>query len=77
LEARLAQRASGSVNEFAYVTNAASNNVSAYAITATTGALTPVPGSPFRTATEPWGIATDPSGSFAYVTLLGYGKVGA
>ena len=36
-------------------------------------ALMQVSGSPFATATKP-GIATDPNGCFAYVTILGYWK---
>jgi len=35
--------------QFAYVANLADDNVSAYAINATTGALTPAAGSPFAT----------------------------
>lgn len=39
--------------EFAYVANFGSNNVSAYAIDATSGALKPVKGSPFAAALAP------------------------
>jgi 6-phosphogluconolactonase (cycloisomerase 2 family) len=45
-------------NYFAYVTNRGSNNVSAYTINATSGALTPVAGSPFGAGTEPLGMGT-------------------
>jgi 6-phosphogluconolactonase (cycloisomerase 2 family) len=51
---------------FAYVPNANSNNVSAYAINTTTGALSPVPGS-FAAGTGPIYVAVDPTGRFAYV----------
>ena len=53
---------------YVYVTNDGSGNVSAYAIDASTGALTKVKGSPFSAGPQPWGIAVDPTGKFAYVT---------
>ena len=53
--------------EFVYVANHYSDNVSAYAIDASTGALTEVKGSPFGTSYGPYGVAIDPSGKFAYV----------
>jgi 6-phosphogluconolactonase len=40
------------------VSNFSSDNVSAYTIDATSGALTPVAGSPFAVGTGPDGIAT-------------------
>jgi 6-phosphogluconolactonase (cycloisomerase 2 family) len=43
------------------------NTVSAFVIDAATGGLTPVPGSPFATATLSTAIAVDPSGKFVYV----------
>jgi len=42
-------------------------NVSAYAIDATTGALTPVSGSPFPAGVNSRSVAVDPTGHFAYV----------
>jgi 6-phosphogluconolactonase len=39
--------------EFLYVANSGSNNVSAYSVNANSAALTPVPGSPFATRTNP------------------------
>lgn len=54
--------------EFAYVTNSVSGNVSAFVIDPTTGALTPVPGSPFPSGAEPLSAAADPSGRFLYVS---------
>jgi 6-phosphogluconolactonase (cycloisomerase 2 family) len=47
-----------STGEFVYVVNFNSNNVSAYTIDASTGALTPVVGSPFAAGQEPSGIST-------------------
>jgi 6-phosphogluconolactonase (cycloisomerase 2 family) len=58
--------------KFLYVTNSASNNISAFSTQddptqPNFGALTPVPGSPFPTQRLPISIAIDPSGSFALV----------
>lgn len=53
--------------EFLYVTNEGSNNVSAYTIDATSGALTPVAGAPFSAGLQPVDAAVDPKGKFAYV----------
>ncbi len=61
---------------FAYVSNG-SANVFAYTISATTGALTPVAGSPFAAGTNPWGLAIDPSAKFAYVANNGSANVSA
>jgi 6-phosphogluconolactonase len=58
----------GSRVHFVYVTNDGSASVSAFAINASTGALTQVKGSPFAAGPEPWGVAVDPAGKFAYVT---------
>jgi 6-phosphogluconolactonase (cycloisomerase 2 family) len=55
---------------FLYTTNNSSDNVTAYNIVpsgANIGALTPISGSPFSTASGPFGIAVEPSGQFAYV----------
>jgi DNA-binding beta-propeller fold protein YncE len=60
--------------KFAYVTNGLgllSNTVSGYTINPTTGALTPISGSPFTAGSSPWSVAVDPTGKFAYVTNLG------
>ena len=54
------------VVEYAYVTNENVNSISGFSINATTGALTPVSGSPFATGTSPIGIAVDPTGKFVY-----------
>lgn len=50
---------------FVYVANN-SNDVSAFTINPTTGALTTVAGSPFAAGTGPTAIAVDPGGKFAY-----------
>jgi len=58
---------------FLFVANAnafgtpGANNVSVFRIDASTGALTPVPGSPFATDTLSLSVAVDPSGKFVYV----------
>ena len=43
--------------QFAYVANSGSDNVSAFTIDATTGALTPVTGLPIAAGTRPFSIA--------------------
>ena len=53
--------------KFAFVVNSGDKSVSAYAINATTGALTAVAGSPFATGKDPLSVTVDPSGKFAYV----------
>jgi 6-phosphogluconolactonase len=52
---------------FAYVANRGSNNVSAYSVDASTGALTAIAGSPFAAGTLPVAVAVDQTGHFAYV----------
>jgi len=52
---------------FAYVANYSDNDVSAYTINATTGALTQITGSPFPAGVAPLSVTVDPSGKFAYV----------
>ncbi len=52
---------------FAYVANSGSNDVSAYIIDPTSGALTPVPESPFPAGAGPYAVTVDPTGRFAYV----------
>jgi len=50
---------------FAYVANGGDNTITAYSIDATTGALTPVSGSPFATGvgTGPHSVTVDPRGN--------------
>ena len=57
--------------KFAYVANNGSANVSGYTINATSGALTPVPGSPFAVVLDLTSVAVDPTGKFAYVGNCG------
>jgi 6-phosphogluconolactonase len=52
---------------FVYVANFAGNNVSAYTINDSTGALSEIAGSPFAAGIGPTSVAIDPSGKFAYV----------
>src|SRR5215469_2650461 len=55
--------------QFAYVTANNSHDVSGYSINRETGALTPVPGSPFQTGSIPDQVAVDPQAArFVYVT---------
>ncbi|MBI3557110.1 MAG: beta-propeller fold lactonase family protein, partial [Deltaproteobacteria bacterium] len=53
-------------NYFIYVANQGSNDVSAYTINTSTGALAAVSGSPFTAGTNPFSVAVDPLGKFAY-----------
>ena len=53
--------------KFAYAANNGSNNVSAYTINTSTGALTSITGSPFNAGMFPVFVTTDPLGKFAYV----------
>jgi 6-phosphogluconolactonase len=59
---------------FVYVTNgggssgASGGSISAYSIEGHTGALLPVPGSPFPDPGGPWSITIDPKGRFAYAS---------
>ena len=61
----------------AYVANQASNDVSAFTINGTTGALVPVSGSPYPVGTTPGGIAISSNGTFAYVANQGSNTVSA
>ncbi len=63
--------------QFAYVTDNASNVVSAYAINGTTEKLTAVPGSSFAAGTSPTAVAVDPSGRFVYVANASSNNVSA
>lgn len=68
--------------KFVYVANGGTGgggtggSVSAYAVNATSGALTAV-GSPVAAGTNPVSVAVDPSGKFAYVANLGSHSVSA
>src|SRR5436309_2189600 len=71
----LSSLASPVFGQFAYVANAASNNVSGYTINATTGELTAISGSPFAAGLFPFSVAVDPTGKFAYVANEGSNDV--
>ncbi len=63
-------------DKFVYVADfgadqSSAKNLNAYTINATSGALTQVKGSPYKTGSGPSGIAVDPAGAFLYVTLAG------
>jgi 6-phosphogluconolactonase len=60
---------------YVYVGNEGSNDVSAFAVNSTTGALTAVPGSPFAAGTDPQGMAL--YGSILYVANAGSDSVSA
>ncbi len=53
---------------YAFVVNMSSNSISAFSIDASTGALSPVSGSPFAsTGTTPVAAVVDPNGTYLYV----------
>jgi 6-phosphogluconolactonase len=58
------------LGKFVYVANLNSRNITGYAISAITGGLTPVPGSPFVIAAlaAPTSVTVDPSGKLLYAT---------
>src|SRR3990172_11566291 len=55
---------------FAYVVNNIDGTIFAYTINASTGALTPVLGSPWGAGFLPTSVAVDKSGTFAFVANL-------
>ena len=63
--------------QFVYVANYSSNNVSAYTINATSGALKPLKESPFKAKGGPYGIAIDPTGRFAYTANFNSSNISA
>ena len=63
--------------QFVLVANSGSNNVSAYTINPTSGALAAVSGSPFAAGTSPMSVSTDLAGRFAYVANNGSNNVSA
>jgi 6-phosphogluconolactonase (cycloisomerase 2 family) len=68
---------------FVYVTNGGGNSgagagsISAYSIDSQTGALLPVPGSPFPDPGGPWSMAVDPKGRFAYAVNVANDTISA
>src|SRR5713226_6341578 len=69
--------------KFLYVPNCgnafctAGGNVSAYTINSTTGALSPISGSPFAAGSGPVSVAVAPPGTFAYVANQASNNVSA
>ncbi len=51
-----------------YASNSNSNNISAWTLDTTTGALTPIAGQPFAAGSEPNSVGIDPFHRFLYVT---------
>lgn len=54
--------------QFVYVAGAGASSISAFQLNSTTGALTPVPGSPFPVRAIPLALAVDPAGKFLFAT---------
>lgn len=60
---------------FLYVANNFTNTVSAFSFDGSSGALTPVPGSPYAVALNPSGLAISPAGTFLLVANTGSNNV--
>ena len=54
-------------NRFVYTANSNSHDISAFALDATTGALTPIAGSPFAEGGDPEWLVVEATGQFLYV----------
>lgn len=54
--------------KFLYAAVTQGNDISAYVIDSSSGALTSIPGSPFAAGRSPMTVRVDPSGKFAFVT---------
>ncbi len=63
--------ASIAFGQYIYVVNEDGASVSGYATSG--GTLTPLPGSPFATGTNPQALTVDPTGQFLYVTSYNNG----
>ena len=61
---------------FLYVPNQVSNDISAYSVDATSGALTAVSGSPFAAGGGAMSIAAVPTGKFVYIAYSDDGTIG-
>jgi 6-phosphogluconolactonase len=63
--------------KFLYAAINQANDISAYVINSSTGALTPVVGSPFPAGNVPMTVRVDPSGRYAYVTNMDSNSISA
>jgi 6-phosphogluconolactonase (cycloisomerase 2 family) len=63
--------------KFVYAAIEEGDDISAFVIDSSTGALTPVTGSPFHAGTTPATVRVDPSGRFAYATNMGSNSISA
>ena len=54
--------------KFLYAAINQGNDISGYSINASTGALTPISGSPFSSGSVPMTVRVDPTGRYAYAT---------
>jgi 6-phosphogluconolactonase (cycloisomerase 2 family) len=66
---------SPSVTHYAYVANSSDSTLSMYSENPTTGALTPLAGSPMATIASPRYVTSAPSGTGAYVYVAGSGGI--
>jgi 6-phosphogluconolactonase len=63
--------------KFLYAAINQGSHISAYVINSSTGALTPVAGSPFLAGSVPMTVRVDPSGRYAYVTNANSNNISA
>jgi 6-phosphogluconolactonase len=63
--------------KFVYAAIAGGQDVSAFVIDSSTGALTTIPGSPFPASNFPTTVRVDPSGRYAYVANAAYNSISA
>jgi 6-phosphogluconolactonase len=62
-------------SEIAVAANSTTSNISVYAVDPTTGALSPVPGSPFATGATPKSVAVDATGQYVLVANSGSSNI--
>src|SRR5262249_6193448 len=63
--------------QFVYVAGRSENVVAAFKLNVFTGALTPIPGSPFRSGFAPGAVAVERGGRFVYVANVSSNSVSA
>jgi YVTN family beta-propeller protein len=64
------------VHNLLFVSNQAANSLSEFSVNTSTGALTPMAGSPLTTGTRPTAVAVDASGRFVFVANQASSSIG-
>jgi 6-phosphogluconolactonase len=75
--AQIMSVATDPAGKYVFAANAAYNTVGVYAINASNGSLTIVPGSPYATGNPASFVIVDPTGKFVYVTNRNNGTISA